>query len=71
LIILVALLSRLLEANVDVRFADFPEIEGATGKFMLHMLASVAEFEAGMISSRINSQAARRQAGRGPWSQAV
>ena len=27
----VAFLSRLLEANVDVRFADLPQIEGATG----------------------------------------
>jgi DNA invertase Pin-like site-specific DNA recombinase len=59
----VAFLSRLLEANVDVRFADFPQIEGATGRFMLHMLVSVAEFEAGMISTRIKSalaQAKRR-----------
>ena len=51
----VAFLSRLLEANVDVRFADFPQIEGATGRFMLHMLVSVAEFEAGMISARIKA----------------
>lgn len=29
----VAFLSRLLEANVDVRFADLPQIEGATGAF--------------------------------------
>jgi DNA invertase Pin-like site-specific DNA recombinase len=59
----VAFLSRLLEAGVDVRFADFPQIEGATGRFMLHMLVSVAEFEAGMISSRIKAtlaQAKRR-----------
>jgi DNA invertase Pin-like site-specific DNA recombinase len=59
----VAFLSRLLEAGVDVRFADFPQIEGATGRFMLHMLVSVAEFEAGMISTRIKAalaQAKRR-----------
>jgi DNA invertase Pin-like site-specific DNA recombinase len=31
----VAFLSRLLEAGVDVRFADLPIIEGATGKFLL------------------------------------
>jgi DNA invertase Pin-like site-specific DNA recombinase len=49
----VAFLSRLLKAGMDVRFADFPQIEGATGRFMLHMLVSVAEFEAGMISTRI------------------
>jgi hypothetical protein len=28
----VAFLSRLLEAGVDVRFADLPQIEGATGR---------------------------------------
>ena len=31
----VAFLSRLLEAGVNVRFADLPAIEGATGKFLL------------------------------------
>ena len=39
----VAFLSRLLEANVDVRFADLPQIEGPTGRFMLQQMASVAE----------------------------
>jgi DNA invertase Pin-like site-specific DNA recombinase len=48
----VAFLSRLLEANVDVRFADLPSIEGPTGRFMLQQMASVAELEAGMISDR-------------------
>jgi Resolvase, N terminal domain/Recombinase len=48
----VAFLSRLLEANVDVRFADLPQIEGPTGRFMLQQMASVAELEAGMISKR-------------------
>jgi DNA invertase Pin-like site-specific DNA recombinase len=45
-------LSRLLEADVDVRFADLPAIEGATGKFLLQQMAAVAELEAGMISAR-------------------
>ena len=31
----VAFLSKLLEANVDVCFADLPQIEGPTGRFML------------------------------------
>jgi DNA invertase Pin-like site-specific DNA recombinase len=31
----VAFLSRLLEAGVDVRFADLPSIEGPAGRFML------------------------------------
>jgi DNA invertase Pin-like site-specific DNA recombinase len=48
----VAFLSRLLEAGVDVRFADLPAIEGPTGRFMLQQMAAVAELEAGMISSR-------------------
>src|SRR6516164_6324826 len=41
-----------LEAGVDVRFADLPMIEGATGKFLLQQMAAVAELEAGMISAR-------------------
>jgi DNA invertase Pin-like site-specific DNA recombinase len=48
----VAFLSRLLKAGVDVRFADLPMIEGATGKFLLQQMAAVAELEAGMISAR-------------------
>jgi len=48
----VAFLSKLLEADVDVRFADLPQIEGPTGRFMLQQMASVAELEAGMISQR-------------------
>jgi DNA invertase Pin-like site-specific DNA recombinase len=48
----VAFLSRLLEAGVDVRFADLPQIEGPTGRFMLQQMAAVAELEAGMISTR-------------------
>jgi DNA invertase Pin-like site-specific DNA recombinase len=48
----VAFLSRLLEAGVDVRFADLPSIEGPTGRFMLQQMAAVAELEAGFISDR-------------------
>src|SRR5215813_3306562 len=48
----VAFLSRLLDAGVDVRFADLPQIEGPTGHFMLQQMASVAELEAGLISAR-------------------
>jgi DNA invertase Pin-like site-specific DNA recombinase len=42
----------LLEAGVDVRFADLPQIEGATGRFLLQQMVAVAELEAGMISAR-------------------
>jgi DNA invertase Pin-like site-specific DNA recombinase len=48
----VSFLSRLLEAGVDVRFADLPQIEGATGRFLLQQMVAVAELEAGMISKR-------------------
>ena len=41
----VGFLSRLLEAGVDVRFADLPQIQGPTGRFMLQQMASVAELE--------------------------
>src|SRR5215211_4959695 len=59
----VAFLSRLLEAGVDVRFADLPQIEGATGRFLLLQMVAVAELEAGMISKRTKdalAQAKRR-----------
>jgi DNA invertase Pin-like site-specific DNA recombinase len=59
----VAFLGRLLEAGVDVRFADLPQIEGATGRFLLQQMVSVAELEAGMISARTRAAlaAARRR----------
>jgi DNA invertase Pin-like site-specific DNA recombinase len=55
----VAFLSRLLEAGVDVRFADLPQIEGATGRFMLQQMVAVAELEAGMISARTKAALAQ------------
>lgn len=45
-------LSRILDAGVDVRFCDLPQIEGPTGRFLLQSMMSVAELEAGLISSR-------------------
>ena len=52
----VAFLSRVLEAGVDVRFADLPQIEGATGRFLLQKMVAVAELEAGMISTRTKAR---------------
>src|ERR1700733_10528505 len=48
----VGFLTRLLDAGVDVRFADLPQIEGATGTFLLQQMAAVAQLDAGMISTR-------------------
>ena len=58
----VSFLSRLLEAGVEVRFADLPAIEGPTGRFMLQQMAAVAELEAGMISSRTKAALAAAKA---------
>jgi DNA invertase Pin-like site-specific DNA recombinase len=58
----VAFLSRLLEAGVDVRFADLPAIEGPTGRFILQQMAAVAELEAGLISARTKAALAAAKA---------
>jgi hypothetical protein len=58
----VAFLSKLVAADVEIRFVDFPAIEGATGRFMLHQMASVAEREAGMISDRTRKALAAAKA---------
>jgi DNA invertase Pin-like site-specific DNA recombinase len=58
----VAFLSKLLEAGVDVRFADLPAIEGPTGRFMLQQMAAVAELEAGLISKRTKDALAAAKA---------
>ena len=58
----VAFLSRLLESGADVRFADLPQIEGPTGRFMLTQLAAVAELEAGLISARTKAALAAAKA---------
>jgi DNA invertase Pin-like site-specific DNA recombinase len=48
----VAVLSKLLEAGVDVRFANLPAIEGPTGRFILQQMAAVAELKRRLISKR-------------------
>ena len=58
----VGFLSRLLEAGVDVRFADLPQIEGPTGRLMLQQMAAVAELEAGLISKRTKDALAAAKA---------
>jgi DNA invertase Pin-like site-specific DNA recombinase len=58
----VAFLSRLLEAGVDVRFCDLPQIEGPTGRFMLQQMAAVAELEAGLIADRTRKALAAAKA---------
>ena len=42
-----------------MRFADLPQIEGATGRFLLQQMVAVAELEAGMISARTKAALAQ------------
>jgi DNA invertase Pin-like site-specific DNA recombinase len=58
----VSFLSRLLDAGVDVRFCDLPQIEGPTGRFMLQQMAAVAELEAGLIGDRTRKALAAAKA---------
>lgn len=58
----VAFLSRLLEAGVEVRFCDLPQIEGPTGRFMLQQMVAVAELEAGLIGDRTRKALAAARA---------
>lgn len=44
----VAFTSQLLESDVEIRFCDFPE----ANKLVLHIIASIAEYEAQLISTR-------------------
>src|SRR5215475_3752905 len=48
----VSFLLKLIEAGVEVLFADLPDLNGAMGKFVLITMANVAELEAGLISER-------------------
>ena len=44
----VAFTSKLLESDVEIKFCDFPE----ANRLILHIIASIAEYEAGLISQR-------------------
>ena len=44
----VAFTSKLLESDVEIVFCDFPQ----ANKLILHIISSIAEYEAGLISTR-------------------
>ena len=44
----VAFTSKLLESDVEIKFCDFPE----ANKLVLHIISSIAEYEAQLISTR-------------------
>jgi DNA invertase Pin-like site-specific DNA recombinase len=47
-----AFMDEIMSAKVPVEFCDLPETKGATGKFILGVMAKVAELEAGLIGER-------------------
>ncbi len=54
----------LLDSGVEVLFADMPHIPGAMGKFVIGVMAQVAELEAGLIGERTKAAlAAAKQRG--------
>lgn len=55
-------MARMVEAGVEVRFCDLPQIEGPAGRFMLRQMLAVAELEAGMISERTRKALAAAKA---------
>jgi DNA invertase Pin-like site-specific DNA recombinase len=57
-----ALLQWIAESGVEVHFADMPAVSGATGRFLLQSMASVAELEAGLISERTRAALAAAKA---------
>src|SRR5712691_7101762 len=59
----VDLLRSLVASNVDLVFCDLPSVPpGAMGRFLLTQMASVAEFEAGLISERTKAVLAAAKA---------
>ena len=52
----------LLDSGVEVLFADMPQIPGAMGKFVVGVMAQVAELEAGLISERTKAALAAAKA---------
>jgi DNA invertase Pin-like site-specific DNA recombinase len=54
--------STILRAGVPVEFCDIPASKGATGTFLLGVMAEVAQLEAGLISERTKGALAAARA---------
>lgn len=52
----------LLDAGVDIVFCDLPQVSGPQGRFMLGVMAQVAELESGLISDRTRKALAAAKA---------
>jgi DNA invertase Pin-like site-specific DNA recombinase len=62
-----AFLHTVMNSGVEVRFCDLPDVKGATGRFLLQQMASVAELEAGLIGERTKAALAEKVARDGQW----
>ena len=60
-------LRALADAGVLVSFCDFPVPDGAGGRFMLQMMAQVAELESGLASRRTRAALLARVERAGQW----
>lgn len=60
-------LGMLASAGVMVSFCDFPVPDGAGGRFMLQMMAQVAELESGLASRRTKAALRARVERGGQW----
>lgn len=57
-------LETILSGDVEVVFADLPQVSGPMGRFILQQLAAVAQLEAGLVSERTKAAlAAAKQRG--------
>ena len=57
-----AFVKTLMRAGVPVEFCDLPATKGATGSFLLGIMAEVAQLEAGLIAERTKSALAALKA---------
>ena len=60
-------LRALVDGNVLVAFCDLPVPDGAGGRFMLQMMARVAEMESDLASQRTRNAQRAKVARDGPW----
>ena len=57
-----AFVRTIMRAGVPVEFCDLPATKGATGTFLLGIMAEVAQLEAGLISERTRAALAQAKA---------
>jgi DNA invertase Pin-like site-specific DNA recombinase len=59
--------STVMRSGVSVEFCDIPASKGATGTFLLGIMAEVAQLEAGLISERTKAALAASKKKLGGW----